>query len=158
EKTWMPGTGPGMTEWKRSGVRAFRLPALGAGAGERAHALLVLAELGGGARIDDLAVVEHIGAVGDLDGRAHVLLDQQYRDALAARRGDDAEHFLHDQRRKTLARLVEQQDLRIEQQRAGDRQHLLLAAGELAALVRLALREAREELVDARDRPRAGPL
>ena len=43
-------------------------------------------------------------------------------------------------------------------QGAGDRQHLLLAAGELGALVRPALGEARKRFVDAADGPRAGPL
>ena len=41
------------------------------------------------ALIDDPAVVQHIGAVGDLDRGAHVLLDQQHRDAFPPRRGDD---------------------------------------------------------------------
>src|ERR1700678_339403 len=40
-------------------------------------------------------------------------------------------------------------------QRARDRQHLLLAAGELASAIILALGEAREGVVDALDRPRA---
>ena len=73
-----------------------------------------------------------------------------------ARRGHDLEHLLHDQRRQTLARLVEQQQLRVQQQGAGDCQHLLLAAGQLPALVGLALREAREQLVDAGNRPWPG--
>jgi hypothetical protein len=41
---------------------------------------------------------------------------------------------------------------------AADRQHFLLAAGELAAAVVLALGEAGKQRVDARDGPRAGPL
>ena len=44
---------------------------------------------------------------------------------------------------------------RIGDERATDRQHLLLAAGELAAAVVLALGQPRESLVDALDRPRA---
>ena len=36
-----------------------------------------------------------------------------------------------DERRQALGRLVEDQQLRIGHQRAADRQHLLLAAGEL---------------------------
>ena len=39
-----------------------------------------------------------------------------------------------------------------------DRQHLLLPAGELAPAAQLALGQARKQLVDPRDRPRAGTL
>ena len=75
------------------------------------------------------------------------------------RGGDDhLEHFLHDQRRQPLRRLVQQQQLRVQQQRARDRQHLLLAAGKLPALVALAFGQARKQLVDALDGPRAGAL
>ena len=63
------------------------------------------------------------------------------------------QQFLDDDRREALGRLVEQHELGIEHQRAGDRQHLLLAAGELVAEVGAALLEAREHLVG----PRHGP-
>ena len=109
-----------------------------------------------GAGIDDDAVVEHIGVVGDFEAHARILLDQQHRNALGLRICcDDAEHLAHDQRRQPLRRLVENQELGIEQQRAGDRQHFLLAAGKLTAAIELALGEAREQLVDALDGPRA---
>ncbi len=41
---------------------------------------------------------------------------------------------LDHQRRQTFRRFVEQQQLRVAHQGAGDRQHLLLAAGQEAAL------------------------
>src|SRR5476649_2393663 len=56
------------------GGRTLRLPILSAGAGERTNPFFVLGELGGGAGINHLAVVKHIGTVGDLNGGAHVLL------------------------------------------------------------------------------------
>ena len=87
-----------------------------------------------------MAIVEHVGTVGDFERRAHILLDQQNRDALRAHLRDDAKTSRTMSGRESLRRLVEQQEFGIEQQRAGDRQHLLLAAGELAA--RLALRSA----------------
>ena len=68
-----------------------------------------------------------------------------------------AQQLLDDDRRQALGRLVEQQQLRVEHQRAGDRQHLLLAARELVAEVGAALGEAREHLVDPRDGPRPRP-
>ena len=43
----------------------------------------------------------------------------------------------------------------MSEQRARDREHLLLAAGELRAAIVLALGEPREGVVDALDRPRA---
>ena len=42
--------------------------------------------------------------------------------------------LLDDDRREPLGRLVEQQQLRAGAQDAADRQHLLLAAGQLGAL------------------------
>ena len=114
---------------RRFGLTELGLrPGFGAGAGEGSDALLVLGKLGGGARIDDAAVIEHIGAVGDRDCGAHILLDQEDRNALLARRHDDPKHLLHDQRRQALRRLVKDQQPRIEDQGPGDRQHLLLAA------------------------------
>ena len=58
-----------------------------------------------------------------------------------------------DDRRQALGRLVHDQQPRIAEQRAGDRQHLLLAAGELRAAIAAALGEPRKGLVDALDRP-----
>ena len=75
--------------------------------------------------------------------------------------GDGAERpqqFLDDDRRQPLGRLVEQQNLGIEGQRAADRQHLLLAAGELVAHVGGALGEARKHHVDGGERPGIGAV
>ena len=69
---------------------------------------------------------------------------------------DHAEQFLRDQRGEALERLVEQEQPGIEHQRACDRQHLLLAAGELVAHVASTLAQPREQRVDARERPFAG--
>ena len=69
----------------------------------------------------------------------------------AAGAGDGAERpqqFLDDDRRQPLGRLVQQQHLRVERQRAADRQHLLLAAGELVAEIVAALLQPRKHLVD----------
>jgi hypothetical protein len=50
-------------------------------------------------------------------------------------------------RREALERLVEQQQLRVEGERAGDRDHLALAARELVAAARHVLAQLREHLV-----------
>jgi hypothetical protein len=108
--------------------------------------------------MNDLAVVEHVDVIGDFQAHPHVLLDEKDRDALVAHPGDDAEDLADDERRQALRRLVEDQEFRVEQQGAADRQHLLLAARELAAAIAAPLGETREKLIDARHGPRAGPL
>ena len=67
-----------------SGSLTVDVPFFGAGAGEFAHPLLVCAKGAGVALVDDPAVVQHVGAIGDLDRRTHVLLDQQDREAFGA--------------------------------------------------------------------------
>ena len=61
-------------------------------------------------------------------------------------RRERREQLLDDDRRETLERLVEQDDARIEDQRAADREHLLLAAGELVAEIAPALGQPRKQL------------
>ena len=63
------------------------------------------------------------------------------------------DHLLDDRRREALGRLVHDQQLGVREQRAADREHLLLAAGELGGADPLALGEPREELVDGGRRP-----
>ena len=74
-----------------------------------------------------------------------MLLDDDRRQAFLA---DDAlEHaqqLHHDQRRQSLERLIQQQQARIEHQRAADGEHLLLAARELRAEVLPCARPAAE--------------
>jgi hypothetical protein len=113
-------------------------------------------QLGGGQRACDAAVDHHVDGVGDVDGHTEVLLDQQHRDvALGGERLQHGHDLLHDDRGQPLGGLVHDQELRVEQQRAGDGQHLLLAPRQLGAAVGPALGQAREGLVDALDRPRA---
>ena len=61
----------------------------------------------------------------------------------------DLVDLLDEDRREAQRRLVEQQQLRLGHQRAAHREHLLLAAGHRARLLRLALLQAREQLEDA---------
>src|SRR5262249_9108820 len=63
--------------------------------------------------------------------------------------------LLHDHGRQPLGRLVEQQELGTGAQDAGNRQHLLLAAGELGSLARGAGLEVGEELIDLGERKAA---
>ena len=62
-----------------------------------------------------------------------------------------------DDRREPLGRLVHDQQRGFASSARRDREHLLLAAGELPAAIGLALGQAREGRVDALDRPGAAP-
>ncbi len=66
----------------------------------------------------------------------------------AIMRRDRGGQFLDDDRREAFERLVEQQQRRVGHQRARDRQHLLLAAGQLIAHVAAPFLDAREQVVD----------
>src|SRR5207253_7874027 len=63
----------------------------------------------------------------------------------------------YDNRRQAFGRLVHDEQMRVGQERAGDRQHLLFAARELSAAVVLAFGKTGKCLVDAIDGPGAAP-
>src|SRR6516225_1031932 len=67
-----------------SGSRPVLRPFLGADAGERLDAPFIGGELVRRPRMHDMAVVEYIGVIGDLEAHACILLDKQHRDALVA--------------------------------------------------------------------------
>ena len=79
------------------------------------------------------------------------------RSPCVAHAGDRRHQFLHHQRRKPFDRLVEQQQRRVGRERARDREHLLLAAGELIAGVAAAGGETRKKVVERVRRPGPGP-
>ena len=113
---------------------------------------LALGQLVGGALERDLADLQHDGALGDGERHRRVLLDQHDRDALAVDLADHLGELLDDPRRQAERRLVEQQHARRGHQRAADREHLLLAAGQQRGALGPALAQDREQLVDARPR------
>src|SRR5215471_11679661 len=80
-----------------------------------------------GQLFDHVAVVEHVDAVGEAHGGGDVLLDHQDGLSRLGEVAANGEEVAHDDRRQPLERLVQQQDLGIAHQRAGDRQHLLLS-------------------------------
>src|SRR4029078_3762828 len=81
-----------------------------------------------------------------------VLLDQQYGEALLFQRPNGLADLLDNDGRKSLGRLVEQQQPRAGAQDAADRQHLLFAAGQFGALAGaqtlLQIREQLENLIE----------
>ena len=107
-------------------------------------------------RLHDPALGEQVVPVGDGGGELHVLLDEEHGDALVLDLADDVADLLDDHRGQALGRLVEQQQPRARAQHAGDREHLLLAAGQLGAGEVAALVQHRELLVDLLEAPRVG--
>src|SRR5262245_38450428 len=91
--------------------------------------------------------------VRDFETHARILFNQKHGYSFAAHLRHNAEHFAHDERCKPLRGFIKNEQLRIEQQRASDREHFLLAARELAAAVLLTLSKTRKQRVDALRRP-----
>src|SRR5262249_14864806 len=96
----------------------------------RASDMGIVEQLGAGARQGDAALLQHVGAVGELERRERILLDQHHRDTVGANVLDDRERPLHQRRRQPKGGFVEQHELGGRHQRARDRKHLLLAARE----------------------------
>ena len=84
--------------------------------------------------VNDPAVLDQVVAVGDGRGEIEVLLDQQHGETTLLQLANYGPDLLHDYRRQTLRRLVQEQERRASAQDARDRQHLLLAAGQPRAL------------------------
>src|ERR1700682_349448 len=82
----------------------------------------------------DLARVNHIGAVDDRQRRMHVVVGDHDADAAILEVGDDALDFDHGDRVDAGERLVEAQEHRVEHPRAGDLDLAPLAAGPAARL------------------------
>src|ERR1700694_1333540 len=97
-----------------------------------AHGLVAL-QLGALAFDRDTADLENIGVGGQLERNPRILLDQQDRDlVLAIDRPDDLEDRANDDRRQAEGRFVEEHQARLHEQRAGEREHLLLTARQSA--------------------------
>src|SRR4051794_7805864 len=110
-------------------------------------------ELGGGCLRRDRSSDHDELPLGNRRRHAEVLPDQKDGEAFAVEIAEGIDELLDDRRREPFGRFVHDQKLRIREQRAPDREHLLLAARELRAAVSAALAETREELVDLRRRP-----
>jgi len=100
------------------------------------------------ATVSTTAVLDDVIAVGDGLGEAEVLLDEQDGKALLLQPRDRAADLLHDHRRESFGRLVQHEETRAGPQDAADREHLLLAAGELRALALQPLAQVRKQLVN----------
>src|SRR5439155_9367139 len=92
-------------------------------------------------------------ALGDRRCHAEVLFDQQDRKPFLFELRERLDEVLDDRRRKALGGLVHDQERRVRDQGARNREHLLLTAGELRTTVALALLQPWKELVCAFHRP-----
>src|SRR5271167_4368246 len=84
--------------------------------------------------LDDLAAVHEDHRVGDGAREAHLVGDADHRHPFLGELDHDVEHFLDHLRIECRGRLVEQHDLGLHAQRAGDRDALLLPARELTRI------------------------
>src|SRR5437867_4425295 len=105
-------------------------------------------ELGGGAVKGDVARLEEIDAVGQLEGHGGVLLDEDDGEAAARQLADGARDLAHDDGSEAERRLVEEEALGLGHEPAPDGEHLLLAARQGAAALLEALAEPGKQLVD----------
>ena len=105
---------------------------------------------------DGLAVRHDRDLVAEALGLLDVVRAHQDRDALGAQPVDQRPQLLADLRVEADGRLVEQQQLRLVQQRAGDQQAPAHAAAELVDLRLAALGEVRDGERRGRSRPRGG--
>src|SRR5262247_4514108 len=97
---------------------------------------------------DDLPLLEDVVQVGDPRQGRHVLVDDQDRLAPGLEPLHAAPDLGAHERREPFGGLVEDEQARVRHQRATDREHLLLAAGERAAEASRARRELGEQLED----------
>ena len=118
--------------------------------------LFVVDELVRRGFVHDGALAHDVGVVGHAHGHAEVLLHQQDRLPGRLEPLDDPEDLVDDHRRQTLRRLVEEQQVGVGHERAGDREHLLLAAAQEVALVLAPLGQLGEDLEHLLERPGVG--
>ena len=76
------------------------------------------------------ALLHEHDSIGEARRDRERLLDHHHRLAVVTQGAEHVEQPLHDERRQTERQLVDQQELRLEQQRTPERHHLLLTAGE----------------------------
>src|SRR6516165_12443773 len=103
--------------------------------------------------IDDVAVIDDVHAVREAERCPDVLLDDHDRLTGLGKPAAGGEQLSHDDGREPLEGFIQQQNFGFAQERTCDRQHLLLAAGQVCAATMLAIPQAWERLPDALHRP-----
>jgi len=77
----------------------------------------------------DLTGLQNVHTISDVECAVKILFDQKDRKSLRFEIAHDPFQMLHHDRREAFRRLVHQDHLRIDHQRAADREHAALAAG-----------------------------
>ena len=106
----------------------------------RALVARVVEHVGGHALLDDPALVHEDEPIADLAGELHLVGDDEHRHPDPGEVAHHDQHLADELRIERGGDLVEEHHVRLHHQRAGDRDPLLLATGELVGvLVRLLL-------------------
>src|SRR5438067_3201218 len=121
----------------------------GSGAEVGAADVVVVEEVARRALVDDAPGLHDVGAVRHAERQIRVLLDHEHGRPAPPDVRDDAEGRLDQRRREPQRGLVEEDQPRARHQRARDREHLLLPAGERARRLPPPLGEDREVGRDA---------
>src|SRR6185437_6245608 len=100
-----------------------------------------------------VAVVDDVNTARKRQGRSKVLLHQHDRLPGSREIAASLHQIAHDDWRETLEGFVEQDNFGIANERARDRQHLLLTARQIGAAAAAPLPKAREHFIDAVERP-----
>src|SRR3954465_7875984 len=108
------------------------------------------------ARKHDASPLHYREAVGEARERVEVAVDDQRGLAALLQHAERAPDLLAHERREALRRLVQHQYRGLREERATDGEHLLLAAGDLVAVVPASLLQTREQSIDAVQSPRPG--
>ena len=120
---------------RRIGGRRRRQQRAGIGVLRAAEDLVAAADL------HRAAEVHHHHLVGDVPHHREIVADEEIGEAeLVLQVGEDVQHLRLDRDVERRYRLVEDQDLRLQHQRAGDRDALALAAGEHVRIAVVVLR------------------
>jgi hypothetical protein len=118
----------------------------------------VLKYLAAGSGEPDLPVLHHHAVAGQPQPGPRVLLDEQDSGAVGVHLPDRFEHRLEDLGRQAHGRLVQQQQDRLQHERASELDQPLLPAGQAARLLRAPLPDLREQFEDGGDPLRDGLL
>src|SRR5882672_5313505 len=108
--------------------------------------IAVRGELGRATAEHDPAFVHHEDALPDRGRQPEVLLDEEEGQSGLAHPREYFADLLDEPRSEAFGGLVQQQHGRIAHERAGDREHLLLASRQLVAADRAPTREDREQI------------
>src|SRR5262245_36792076 len=119
---------------------------------------LVLPEGLDGSVVADVALLQDVDAVGEVEAEVHVLLGEQYGQTVALEPADLLLEMVDHEGSQAFGGLVEQEQVRIAHEGAGDGEHLLLASGEEAALAVDQLAQLGEEIEHAIERPRGAAV